>query len=375
MSADQQVVSLYASTLKELLKPIGPHLDDDGVSEIMINGHADIFVERSGRIERSTSAFEDEDALAAAMRNVAQYVGKRLTPEDPSVEARLPDGSRVHIVQAPAARNGMCVAIRKFSKHKLDMSALVGFGALTPEVAEFLGICVAAAKNIIVSGGTGSGKTTLLNCLSAMIMEGERILVLEDSSELQLQQEHVVSFEAQPPDRHGRGGLTIRDLFRASLRMRPDRVVVGECRGGEALDMIQAMTSGHSGSLSTCHANTPYDAMNRLETMSLMGDVKMPLSALRKQLASAVDVIVQVNRFHDGARKITEIAEVLPLTADGEYQLAPIYQLRASSRTRLSKASLQHTGYVPTFAEDPSDIGIADMVNLSSACWRQPNED
>ena len=375
MAADQQVVSLYASTLRELLGPIGTHLDDDGVSEIMINGHEEIFVERGGRIERTDSAFEDEEALTAAMRNVAQYVGKRLTAEEPSVEARLPDGSRVHIVQAPAARKGMCVAIRKFSKHKLDMEALVGFGALTPEVAEFLGISVAVAKNIIVSGGTGSGKTTLLNCLSAMIMNGERVLVLEDSSELQLQQDHVVAFEAQPPDRHGRGGLTIRDLFRASLRMRPDRVVVGECRGGEALDMIQAMTSGHSGSLSTCHANTPYDAMNRLETMSLMGDVQMPLSALRKQLASAVDIIVQVNRFHDGARKITEVAEVLPLSEDGEYQLAPIYELNASSHTRLSRAALEHTGYVPTFAEDPGDVGIMEQVNLSSACWREPNEE
>ena len=375
MSADQQVVSLYASTLKELLKPIGEHLEDDSVSEVMINGPSEVFIERSGRIERTDSAFEDGEALAAAMRNVAQYVGKRLTPEDPSVEARLPDGSRVHIVLPPAARKGICVAIRKFSKHKLDMDALVGFGALTPEVAEFLGICVAAAKNIIVSGGTGSGKTTLLNCLSAMIMDGERILVLEDSSELQLQQEHVVSFEAQPPDRYGRGGLSIRDLFRASLRMRPDRVVVGECRGGEALDMIQAMTSGHSGSLSTCHANTPFDALNRLETMSLMGDVKMPLTALRKQLASAVDIVVQVNRFHDGARKITDISEVLPLSEDGEYRVAPIYELRASSNTRLSRVPLTHTGYQPTFAEDPSDVGIVDMVNLSSACWREPSEE
>jgi pilus assembly protein CpaF len=372
MTAESHVVELYSSTIKQLLMPISRHMEDEGVSEVMINGYNEIFVERGGKLEKTDSSFEDEEALAAAMRNVAQYVGKRLTKDDPSIEARLPDGSRVHIVQAPAARKGICVAIRKFSKHKLDMDALIGFGALTPEVAEFLGICVAAAKNIIVSGGTGSGKTTLLNCLSAMIMDGERIIVLEDSSELQLQQEHVVPFEAQPPDRNGRGGLTIRDLFRASLRMRPDRVVVGECRGGEALDMIQAMTSGHSGSLSTCHANTPYDGLNRLETMALMGDVPMPLTALRKQLASAVDVIVQISRFHDGARKITEVAEVLPLSEAGEYQLRTIFRLQSDSATQLSKASLQYTGNQPTFSGDPYDVGIVDKIKLSAKCWQEP---
>ena len=366
------IVALYEETIRGLLGPVQVFLDDETVSEVMINGHAEIFVERGGKIEATDAAFGDAEALESAARNIAQFVGKRLTPEDPSVEARLPDGSRVHIVQSPAARKGICIAIRKFSKHKLDLEALIRFGALTEEAAEFLGICVAMAKNIIVSGGTGSGKTTLLNCLSAMIRGGERIIVIEDSSELQLQQDHVVPFEAQSPDRNGRGGISIRDLFRASLRMRPDRIVVGECRGGETLDMIQAMTSGHSGSLSTCHANSPFDGLNRLETMALMGDVAMPLHALRKQLASAVDVIIQISRFHDGARKITHISEVLPITEDGEYDVRDIYCLEGSSGVPMSRASLSWQRVQPTFADEPFHSDLGKLIKLTTPCWCKP---
>jgi len=281
-----EVANIYQQTLGHLLAPIEGLLNDPAVTEVMINGPAEIFIEKAGRIEATDARFEDDAALFAAMRNIAQYVGKRLVADTPSIEARLPDGSRVHIVQAPAARKGLCVAIRKFARKNLDLAALVESDTLSDEAAEFLGVCVALAKNVMVSGGTGSGKTTLLNCLSALIAESDRILVLEDSSELQLQQPHVVPFEVQAPDRYGRGGISIRDLFRASLRMRPDRIIVGECRGGEALDMIQAMTSGHSGSLSTCHANHPRDALARLETMALMADVELPLHALRPQVAS-----------------------------------------------------------------------------------------
>jgi pilus assembly protein CpaF len=277
----------------------------------------------------------------------------------------------VHIVQSPAARKGLCATIRKFSKTKLNLSSLVSKNTLSDQAAEFLGICVALAKNVIVSGGTGSGKTTLLNCLSAMIAPTERIIVLEDSSELQLQQEHVVPFEVQPADRHGRGGISIRELFRASLRMRPDRIIVGECRGGEALDMIQAMTSGHSGSLSTCHANTPRDALNRLETMALMSGVEIPLFALRAQVASAIDLIVQINRFHDGSRRLTHITEVLGLGEDGGYQVRDLFRFkpRRESAGETIEGELLWTGIAPTFWQAPSVAGLEEMIQLTSGLW------
>jgi pilus assembly protein CpaF len=362
---NNNTIELYNQSLKKLLHPILHFLDDEGVSEIMINGHDEIFIERSGKLILSDAKFADEAELESAMRNIAQFAGRRLVPENPSIEARLPDGSRVHIVQSPAARKGLCATIRKFSKHKLDLATLVEKNSISAEGAEFLSICVAMAKNVIVSGGTGSGKTTLLNCLSAMIPDGERIIVLEDSSELQLQKEHVVPFEAQSPDRDGVGGMSIRDLFRASLRMRPDRVIVGECRGGEALDMIQAMTSGHSGSLSTAHANTPFDALNRLETMSLMGDVDMPLVALRAQVASAIDLIVQISRFHDGSRKITHITEVLGLSEDRNYLVNDIYITDAKTK------NLVWTKEIPTFSKQPYHSGHADLVKLTSALWKK----
>lgn len=356
------VAEIYTQTLSHLLAPIKEYLDDPQVSEVMINGCHEIYIEKGGRLELTDARFADESALEAAMRNVAQYVGKRLIGENLSIEGRLPDGSRVHIVQSPAARKGLCATIRKFSKEKLDLNALVEFGSLTEEVAEFLKICVVVAKNVVISGGTGSGKTTLLNCLSGMIPEYERILVLEDSSELQLQQDHVVPFEVQAPDRHGQGGIDIRELFRASLRMRPDRVVVGECRGGEALDMIQAMTSGHSGSLTTCHATTPMDALNRLETMALMSGVEIPLFALRSQIGSAIDIIVQINRLHDGSRRLTHVTEVLNLDDKGGYQVQDLYTLDATR-------NLLWTQEKPTFSSETADIG--EMIKLTKSLWAQ----
>jgi pilus assembly protein CpaF len=293
------------------------YIDDPAVSEVLINGPDQIYVERKGHLTRVPEKFENEDDLVAAAKNIAQFVGKRLTREAPMVDARLPDGSRVHLVSFGVSAVGTIIAIRKFPKDKLTVQKLIQVGAMTEEMLEFLRICVLTEKNMIVSGGTSSGKTSLLNALSALIPADERILVLEDSAELQLQQEHVVPFEVRHADRHGRGGVLIRDLFHSALRLRPDRVVIGEIRGGEAIDLIQAMTSGHTGSMSTLHANTPADSLNRLETMALMSNIEIPQKALRTQVAQAIDVIVQAARFRDGSRRVTHISESLPLGPEG----------------------------------------------------------
>lgn len=361
-----QLHALFDETLKYLLAPVQPLLADERVTEVMINGPAEIYSEQAGRIERTRLQFADAAALEAAARGIAQFSGKRLTSNQLSLEARLPDGSRVHIVQPPAARNGLCIAIRKFSKARLGIADLVARGALSEEAAAFLAIAVRIRKNIIVSGGTGSGKTTLLNCLSAQIPAAERILVIEDTSELQLQQDHVVQLEAQAPDRFGQSGISIRELFRASLRMRPDRILVGECRGGEALDMIQAMTSGHSGSLSTCHADTPADTLARLEVMSLMSGVELPLQALRAQIASAVHLIVQVARHADGSRRVTEIAQVRGLNDQQRYLIEPLFQLdHAAERT-----ALDWTGIRPAFAAHVQrNRELREWIAASARLW------
>ena len=246
--------AIFEQTLGDFLEPIAPFLGDARVSEVMINRYDRIYIERGGQLERTAAAFSSEHALVAAIKNVAQYVGRLVDNERPILDARLPDGSRVAVMLPPAARAGACMSIRRFPKERLTVERLLEIGALTPTCASFLSACVIGKRNLVVAGGTGSGKTSMLNALSSFVPEGERILVLEDSSELQLQQEHAVYMESIPPDARGRGAVSIRDLLRASLRMRPDRIVVGECRGGEALDLIQAMTSGHGGSLSTVHA-------------------------------------------------------------------------------------------------------------------------
>ena len=362
-------VELYQFSIAHFLAPIAEYMSDDSVSEVMINGPNEIYIERKGQLIPTPASFQDADALDAAIRNIAQFVGKRLTPDNLSIEARLPDGSRVHIVQSPAARKGICVAIRKFSKSKLDVAGLIESGSLTETSAEFLSVAVASARNVIVSGGTGSGKTTLLNCLSAMIPDEERIIVLEDSSELQLQKEHVVPFEVTAPDRYGRGGIDMRGLFRASLRMRPDRIIVGECRGGEALDMIQAMNSGHGGSMSTAHANSPRDALSRLEVMSLMGDIEMPLTALRAQIASAIDLVIQITRFHSGERRITHISEVLPLSAQGDYQTRDLFALSNRVEGDTVIRELVWTGERPTFADEVEAEGYLLQISHCKPVW------
>ncbi len=370
---------IFTRTVEHFLSPVLGPLNDPTVSEIMINGPADIYVERRGRIDRLDAAFASHDALMAAIRNVLQFSGKRITPDTPLIDARLPDGSRVHVALDPVCLQGPCMCIRKFGKDLLTIDALIHAGAMTPMAAEFLRLVVLAEQNLIVSGGTSSGKTTLLNALSTAIPSHERIVVIEDSSELQLQQEHVLRMETRPPDRYGRGEVTIRDLFRSSLRLRPDRIVIGEVRGGEALDMIQAMTSGHGGSMSTLHATTPRDALSRLETLALMAKMDLPLYALRAQAASAIDIIVQVSRLPDGSRRITQISEVLPLHGD-QYATADLFIIGDrggigaatqgdaphGEREPLQPAlELSWTGQRPAFAQEP---GARYLVQQATLC-------
>ena len=317
---------VFEETLLQFLAPIRPFLDDPAVSDIMINGPFQIYVEKKGMLHLTNARFETREALVAALRNAAQFVGKHIDELKPILEGRLPDGSRIEAILPPAAPDGPCVSIRRFFKETLTVERLVNFGALTPDVASALQALVVSKLNILIAGGTGSGKTSMLNALSSFIPEGERVVVIEDSRELQLQRQHICMLEARPPDPKGRGEVTIRDLFRATLRLRPDRIVVGEIRGGEALDLIQAMTSGHGGCMSTLHATYPRDTTSRLETMAMMSDIDMPLTALRIQLASAVNIICQVSRLQDGSRKITHITEVLGFDPNkGEYLLQDIF--------------------------------------------------
>lgn len=318
---------VFAETLLQFFAPIRPFLDDPEVSEVMINGPEQIFVERRGRLELTAAYFESSEALGAALRNVAQYVGKHVDAERPVLEGRLPDGSRIEAILPPAAPEGPHVAIRRFSTEALTVDKLLTWDALTPAAAGALRVMIAAKLNVLVAGGTGSGKTSLLNALSSFIPASERVVTIEDSRELKLQQAHIVALEARPPDERGKGQVTVRDLFRATLRMRPDRIVVGEIRGGEALDLIQAMTSGHGGCLSTLHATYPRDTLTRLETMAMMSDLSMPLVALRLQLGSAVDVIVQTARLADGARKVTHITEVVGFSQEaGSYLVNDLFR-------------------------------------------------
>jgi pilus assembly protein CpaF len=317
---------IYAESLANLLAPIGPFMDDASVSEIMINGPDQIFIERQGRLELTGCRFASQGAVLAALRNVAQFAGTFFDERFPILEARLPDGSRVEAVLSPIAQAGPVVSIRRFSRTTMTLDRLVELGAMTPDAAAALAAMVAGKCNIVVAGGTGSGKTSLLNVLAACVPGGERVLVLEDTREIEVARDHIVYLEARKPDEHGAGAITIRDLFRASLRMRPDRIIVGEIRGAEALDMIQAMVSGHGGCLATLHASHPRDTLTRLETMCMMSDVAMPLPAIRMQIGSGIDLIVQVSRLMDGSRKITHLTELVAFDVDtGKYELRDLF--------------------------------------------------
>ncbi len=288
----------------------------DDITEIMVNSADEVYVECKGTLYRTDTAFADDNQVLAAIERIVAPLGRRIDESSPMVDARLPDGSRVNAIIPPLALNGPSITIRKFSKTPFNIDNIIGFGTLTENMAEFLRACVMVRKNIIISGGTGSGKTTLLNVLSNYLPNRERIITIEDAAELQLHQENIVRLESRPPNIEGKGEISIRDLVRNSLRMRPDRIVVGECRGGEALDMLQAMNTGHDGSLTTIHANTPRDALARLETLVLMAGFDLPLRAVREQVASAIDIIVQVNRERDGSRKVTNISEITKMEGD-----------------------------------------------------------
>ena len=296
--------------------PIQPLLDDPDVSEVMVNGPKKVFIEKGGKVTRSAVTFDDDDHVARIIDRIILPLGRRVDADSPTVDARLPDGSRVNAVIRPVSIDGPCITISKFKKDKLSIQQLIDYGSMTANMGDFIRACVLAHLNIVISGGTGSGKTTLLNVLSSFIPEGERIVTIEDAAELQLQQDHVLRLETKVANTDGRGAVSIRDLVRNSLRMRPDRIVVGECRGGEALDMLQAMNTGHDGSLTTLHANTPRDALSRLETMVLMSGMDLPLKVVRQQIASAVDLIIQQTRLKDGSRKVTAVTEVVGMEGD-----------------------------------------------------------
>lgn len=339
-------------------EPVRVYLEDDEVSEIMINGADRIYIERRGKLELTPAKFVSEPALKAAATNVAKSVGRLLNEENPRLDARLPDGSRVHAVIPPVSRCGTVISIRKFKKEKLSIAKLVDFGSLSPEGAGLLETIVKVHKNIMVSGATSSGKTSVLNVLSCFIQEKERILVLEDASELQLLQPHTVYFETRKPDKNGAGEVTIRDLLNSSLRLRPDRLVIGEIRGGEALDLLQALNTGHAGSMSTIHANSPLDCLYRIETCALLSGIDIPLAALRSQVASAINAVVHTARLADGTRKITHIAEVLPLQ-DGNYRLRTLYSFKiegfeADGHLRGHFAA----GEAPSFLEEAAVLGF-----------------
>jgi len=309
---------LFERIVSELLGygPLDPLLADDSINEIMVNGPKQVYIERDGRVELTDIEFEDEEHLMRIILRIVAPLGRRIDESSPMVDGRLPDGSRINAVIPPISLVGPVLTIRKFSRDPFTVEDLIRFGTMTPEVAEFLRACVQARLNIVVSGSTGAGKTTLLNVLSSFIPPHERIITIEDAAELRLHQEHVITLESRPPNIEGKGEITIRDLVINALRMRPDRIVVGEVRGGEALDMLQAMNTGHDGSLSTVHSNSPRDTLRRIETMVLMAGMDLPLRAIREQIASALDMIVHVARLRDGTRKIVSISEVQGMEGD-----------------------------------------------------------
>lgn len=355
---------IYRETTRHFLGPVRSLLDDPAVSEILINGPDQIYFEKAGKLHATDLRFPDAASLMAAARNIAEYVGRRIDEDHHSMDARLPDGSRVHVIVPPSSRRGVCISIRKFQRSSFRLESLVERGSLSADAAEFLRLCVLLHRNIVIAGGTGTGKTSMLNALSAAVPAEERIVVIEDSSELQLHQPHTVYLEAQPARPDGRGQVTIRDLFVDSLRMRPDRIVVGEVRRGEALDMIQSMLSGHAGAMTTVHATTPRDAFIRLETLSLMSDVSLPVYVARAQVASALHLVVQIARFPDGSRKVQCISEGLGLDEQQQYRFEDLFRFEAAgvdAEGRL-QGNLKWTGRRPSFQGEVRALGLQHLV-------------
>ncbi|MBF0363076.1 MAG: CpaF family protein [Oligoflexia bacterium] len=352
----RNVASVFEDAIYRFLGPIKDLLENEKVTEIMINGPSEIYVEKGGLIYHTNNHFSGEDSLTAAIKAVAQSVGKVFDTDNPILDARLPDGARICVVAPPMARQGTTISIRKFSKNRLTLKDLIALKSISHDAARFLDICVYLGKNIIVSGGTGSGKTSVLGLLAARIPKNQRLVVIEDSSELQIRNNHVVSFETRHSDpMNDVGAITIRDLVRSSMRLRPDRIVVGEVRGEEALDLINVMNTGHNGSMGTVHANKPQEVCTRLETLSLIGDTKIPADAIRKMVASAMQIIVQCSRYPDGSRKISHITECLGIDRYGRYICKDIYrfvQLDKDSETGRIEGELIACGNLPSFFEE-----------------------
>jgi pilus assembly protein CpaF len=342
------------------LGPLEDLLADQTVTEVMVVDPQTIYIERFGKIELTTYAFTDDDAVRSCIERIVTPLGRRIDESAPMLDARLADGSRVNAVIRPLAVNGTCITIRKFSKTPFKMHDLVSFGTIDPRMALFLERVVRARKNVLISGGTGSGKTTLLNVLSAAIPETERIVTVEDSAELQLTQRHVVTLECRPANMEGKGEITIRDLVKNAMRMRPDRVIVGECRSGEALDMLQAMNTGHDGSMTTTHANSPDEALKRVETLTLMAGLDLPSRAVREQIATAIDVLVQQARFSDGTRRITSISEVVGMDEEGGIETREIFGYRRTGLTEDGKVlgEFYATGNLPSFLAEFIRLGL-----------------
>ena len=355
LPADLPVEIIEKELIQEAigLGPLEYLISRDDISEIMVNGPNQVFVEHKGMLYRTDAAFADDNQVLASIERIVAPLGRRIDESSPMVDARLADGSRVNAIIPPLSLVGPTITIRKFTRTPLQARDLVNFGSISPEMVKFLAVCVAVRKNIIISGGTGSGKTTLLNVLSSFLPNRERIVTIEDAAELQLHQEHIVRLEARPPNIEGRGEVTIRDLVRNSLRMRPDRIVVGECRGGEALDMLQAMNTGHDGSLTTIHANSPRDALARLETLVLMAGFDLPLRAIREQVASAINIIVQITRERDGSRKVVNISEIVKMEGD-IITMQDIFVFRQTGWDAQNRITgvFEPTGSIPGFMEE-----------------------
>ncbi|MCE9614446.1 MAG: Flp pilus assembly complex ATPase component TadA [Lentisphaerae bacterium] len=341
------------------LGPLEDLLADDTVTEIMVNAPEKIYIERSGKLQLSTQKFLGKTEVLTAIERIVGPIGRRIDESSPMVDARLADGSRVNAIIPPLALDSPTVTIRKFPKRRMNIDNLLAFKALSDPMAAFLRLCAIFSRNTLISGGTGSGKTTLLNIISSFIPDGERIITIEDSAELSLPQDQVVRLETRPPNIEGKGAVTIRDLVRNALRMRPDRIVVGECRGAEALDMLQAMNTGHDGSLTTAHANTPIDAVRRMEAMVLMSGMELPLKAVREMIASAVHIIVQISRFSDGTRKIVSIAEMLPMY-EGDIRVQDLFVFNRTGINKEGKVlgNFSATGVIPLFVEELRQGGV-----------------
>lgn len=352
---------LFHDILDDILGfgPLQPLLDDPEITEVMVNGPNKVYIERRGVLTKTNITLENDDQVLRLIEKIILPLGRRIDADSPMVDARLPDGSRVNAVIPPVAIDGPTITIRKFDKGKLTIHQLIQFGSLTQGMSEFIKACVIARLNIVISGGTGSGKTTLLNVLSGFIPDNERIVTIEDAAELKLLQDHVVRMEAKPANTEGRNSVSIRDMVRNALRMRPDRIIVGEVRGGEALDMLQAMNTGHDGSLTTLHANTARDAISRLETMCMMAGMDLPVKVIRQQIASAIDLIIQQSRMRDGARKVTSITEVSGMEGD-TVVMTEIFRFEQTGVDKDGKAvgELKPTGIRPLFSPRLEAAGI-----------------